>query len=161
MKLLQRCACAILFAAITAVGNAAPPAAAELTVTTLDGAAWNLAAARGDWVIVNFWATWCAPCIREMPAIDAFVRAHPRVRALGLAWQDLEPGEIAAFLRAHPVAYPIAIADPFRPAGTLPSPRALPTTYLIDPDGRIAQTFVGPVTRESLTRAIGAGAQRR
>lgn len=156
MKYLRCPLLLVLLASATAGTAAAPgaPDAPRLAVTTLGGNEWALADSRGRWVIVNFWATWCGPCIKEMPAIDAFVKSRGDVRAIGLAWQDATPAEIAAFLRQHPVAYPVAIVDPFRPVGTLPPPRALPTTYLIDPHGRIARTFLGPVTRETLRDAV-------
>lgn len=134
---------------------AAMPAQPTLHVTTLDGKTFDLAAQRGKWVIVNYWATWCVPCIKEMPDISRFVTAHKNVTAIGLAYEDSEPAEIKAFLAKHPVAYPIAQVTLDQPPKDFDQPRGLPTTYLIGPDGKVARHIVGPVTEASLEAIIG------
>lgn len=138
-----------------APAQAAMPAQPALKVTTLDGQPFDLAAQRGHWVIVNFWATWCVPCIKEMPDISRFVAAHADVRAIGLAYEDSEKADIQAFLAKHPVVYPIAQVTLDDAPKDFDEPRGLPTTYLIAPDGRVAKRFVGPVTGQSLGAAIG------
>lgn len=129
-----------------------------LVVRTLDGTTFDLAAQRGKWVIVNFWATWCAPCIEEMPAISKFVAAHPDVTAIGLAWEDTPRDKLLAFVRKHPVGYPLAQVDLHHPPADFPAPLGLPTTFLIGPDGRVAEHFIGPVDGTMLARAISAHA---
>ena len=96
------------------VARADMPARPALKVATLDGGTFDLAAQRGHWVIVNFWATWCSPCIKEMPDISAFVAAHANVAAIGLAYEDTDKAEVAAFARAHPVKYPLAQVDVYK-----------------------------------------------
>ncbi|MBT2143255.1 MULTISPECIES: TlpA disulfide reductase family protein [unclassified Rhodanobacter] len=135
--------------------QAAMPAQPTLHVTTLDGKTFDLAAQRGKWVIVNYWATWCVPCIKEMPDISRFVAAHKNVVAIGLAYEDSEPADIKAFLAKHPVAYPIAQVTLDQPPKDFDEPRGLPTTYLIGPDGKVAKHIVGPVTEASLEGLIG------
>ena len=135
--------------------QAAMPAQPTLHVTTLDGKTFDLAAQRGKWVIVNYWATWCVPCIKEMPDISRFVAAHKNVVAIGLAYEDSEPADIKAFLAKHPVAYPIAQVSLDQPPKDFDEPRGLPTTYLIGPDGKVAKHIVGPVTEASLQGLIG------
>lgn len=151
-RLLAIAALAIVTPAIAA--TAAKP---ELKVTTLDGKAFDLAAQRGKWVVVNYWATWCVPCIKEMPDISNFVKSRKDVSAIGLAFEDTEASDISAFLRKHPVVYPIAQVDVTAPPKDFDSPKGLPTTYLIAPDGHVAQRFVGPVTAEKLNEAIAKG----
>ena len=133
----------------------AMPAQPTLQVTTLQGKTFDLAAQRGKWVIVNFWATWCVPCIKEMPDISRFVAAHPNVRAIGLAYEDSDPADIKAFLAKRPVVYPIAQVTLDKPLKDFDEPRGLPTTYLISPDGKVARHIVGPVTEVSLAALIG------
>jgi thiol-disulfide isomerase/thioredoxin len=135
--------------------QAAMPAQPTLHVTTLDGKTFDLAAQRGKWVIVNYWATWCVPCIKEMPDISRFVAAHKNVVAIGLAYEDSEPADIKAFLAKHPVVYPIAQVTLDQPLKDFDEPRGLPTTYLISPDGKVAKHIVGPVTEASLEGLIG------
>ncbi|MGS0997782.1 TlpA family protein disulfide reductase [Rhodanobacter sp. UC4451_H18] len=156
MMLLNRFAAIALALAFVAPLHAAMPAQPTLKVTTLDGKSFDLAAQRGHWVIVNYWATWCVPCIKEMPDISHFVAAHQNVRAIGLAYEDSEPADIKAFLAKHPVVYPIAQVTVDKPLKDFDAPRGLPMTYLIDPEGRVAQQKLGPVTEALLKQWIGA-----
>lgn len=127
-----------------------------LKVATLDGGSFDLAAQRGRWVIVNFWATWCSPCIKEMPDISEFVAGREDVAAIGLAWEDTDKAEIEAFAKAHPVKYPLAQVDVYKPLPDFETPRGLPTTYLIAPDGTVAKKFTGPISATDLDKAIAA-----
>ena len=151
----------LVFAALPFAAFAAPalsaetPAKPELSIKTLDGKPFNLADHKGNWVILNFWATWCSPCIEELPALSKFVSAHKNVRAIGLAYEDTEVAEIKAFLTRHPVSFPIAQIDTFDPPKSLETPRGLPTTYVVAPDGTIAKKFMGPIDEAALRAVTG------
>ena len=156
MMLLSRFAAVALALAFVTPLQAAMPEQPTLKVSTLDGKSFDLAAQRGHWVIVNYWATWCVPCIKEMPDISHFVAAHRNVRAIGLAYEDSDTADIKAFLAKHPVVYPIAQVTVDKPLKDFDAPRGLPMTYLIDPHGRVAQKKLGPVTEALLKQWIGA-----
>lgn len=141
-------------AAPTATAQATPPPTLE--VETIDGKAYDLAEHRGKWVVVNFWATWCAPCIKEMPELSALDAMREHVEVIGLAYEDIDPAGIRAFLEEHPVVYPIAVVDVYDPPADFATPRGLPMTYLIAPDGRVARQFLGPVTALEIEQAIAA-----
>ncbi|RXR04407.1 TlpA family protein disulfide reductase [Pseudoxanthomonas composti] len=135
-----------------------------LQVTTVDGQPYELAQQRGHWVVVNFWATWCKPCLKEMPELSAMAKSDKdTVRIIGLAYDDIEDADLKAFVDKNPVDYPLAKVDVYNPPADFETPRGLPMTYLIAPDGRVAKRFLGPVTpaqiREAITAAPAAGKQ--
>ncbi len=144
-------------AATTAAPAAAPeqpPTHPRLVVETLDHGTFDLAAQRGQWVVVNFWATWCKPCLKEIPDFTAFDAARDDVVVIGLAYEEIEPAAMREFLLKHPAGYPIALLDVYSPPEDFATPRGLPMTYLVAPDGRIAERFLGPVTSGDLAAAI-------
>ena len=143
------------------VANAAVAATAAkpaLVVTTLDGKTFDLSRQSGKWVIVNFWATWCSPCLKELPDISAFVAAHKdKVAAIGLDFEDSDKADIEKFLKAHPLSYPVAQVDINDPPKDFEVPKGLPNTYVIAPDGHVAKAFLGPVSVKDLDAAIAGG----
>ena len=127
-----------------------------LRIDTLDGATYDLAERRGTWVVVNFWATWCAPCLKEMPELSALDAMNEHIEVVGLAYEDIEVDAMREFLADHPVVYPIAILDTYDPPADFDTPRGLPMTWLIAPDGRVAHKVLGPVTAREIEDAIAA-----
>lgn len=132
------------------------PETPTLRTTTVEGKPYDLAEHRGNWVVVNFWATWCAPCRKEMPELSALDAMRQHVEVIGLAYEDIDPEELRAFLEKHPVVYPIAIIDVYNPPADFATPRGLPMTYLIAPDGKVAKQFLGPVSAKEIEDAIAA-----
>ena len=126
----------------------------SLKVGTLDGGTFDLAEHRGQWVVVNYWATWCSPCLKEMPELSALDAMREHVTVIGLAYEDNTPEAMRAFLQEHPVVYPVALVDVYNPPADFDTPRGLPLTYLITPDGRIARKYTGPVSARMLEEGI-------
>jgi hypothetical protein len=77
---------------------------------------------------------------------------------IGLAYEEIEHADMVAFLAKRPIPYPIAVLDVYAPPPDFETPRGLPMTYLIAPDGKVAKTFLGPVTSAELAKVIDAGA---
>ena len=138
--------------------DASEPATPRLALPTLDGATYDLADHRGKWVVVNFWATWCAPCLKEMPELSALDAMNEHIEVIGLAYEDIDVAAMREFLDSHPVVYPIAIVDVYDPPADFATPRGLPMTYLIAPDGKVAERFLGPVTATDIEQVIAAAA---
>jgi thiol-disulfide isomerase/thioredoxin len=131
----------------------------ELRVNTLDHGSFDLSERRGSWVVVNFWATWCAPCRKEMPELDALHREREDVEVLGLAFEEIAVEDMRAFLSERPVSYPIAIVDVYAPPAAFEVPRGMPMTYLLSPAGAIAHRWLGPVTKAEIEARISGGAE--
>lgn len=137
--------------------SATPAASAErptLRVATLDGKTFDLAEQRGKWTIVNFWATWCGPCLKEMPELSALDAMREHIVVIGLAYEDNTPETMQAFMKDHPVVYQIALVDVYDPPKDFETPRGLPMTYVIAPDGRVAKKYTGPVTARMIEQDI-------
>lgn len=104
-----------------------------------------MAEQRGHAVLINFWATWCAPCVKEMPELDRFARAQgARVKVIGLAVDKLAP--VQDFLAKYPVSFAIGLAgmDGTDLARSLGNPGGLlPFTVLLDAKGKVVQRKLG------------------
>lgn len=124
-------------------------------LTDIQGRTHTLESYRGQWVIVNLWATWCAPCLAEMPELEALSQSRKDLVILGLAGDGQNPGRLAEFIRKLKVTYPIIAGDEklVQQWGS----RVFPTTFVFDPSGNKILTQEGPVTRKNIEEAIGRG----
>ena len=134
---------------------AALAAPEDYSLTDLDGVEHRISEQRGRWVMINFWATWCPPCIHEMPELEAFYQAHKDKDATvgGVTFEDTPAELIREFVADLDVSYPILGLGhaPVTPYGTV---RALPTTFVIDPEGKFVRKFEGPITAARLEEAM-------
>jgi thiol-disulfide isomerase/thioredoxin len=103
-------------------------------------------------VVLNYWATWCPPCIEELPELAAFQAANPQHRVLGINFEDIAPDEVRAFAAEHGINFPVLPTGPTPPAFT--RLRGLPTTQIVNPAGELVADHVGTVTREMLEAFI-------
>lgn len=138
-----------------AAADAAKPTHPTLTVDTVDHGRFDLAAHRGQWVVVNFWATWCAPCLKEIPDLNALDAKREDLLIIGLAYEEITPEAMRAFYaeKVKP-EYPVAIVDVYNPPADFDTPRGLPFTVLVGPDGTVAHKFLGPVTGAEIEAKI-------
>ena len=135
----------------------APFAQATGTFDLVDtqGVHHSLAQSKGRWVVVNFWATWCVPCIQEIPEIAAFHKQHPEVQVIGVATDVEDVAKVKAFANRVGHDYPLVISDD-GVEKQLGSPRALPTTRIYDPTGRLVYDKPGRVDRKFLEEKTGS-----
>jgi thiol-disulfide isomerase/thioredoxin len=126
----------------------------DFTLERLGGGEVSASDYRGDWVVVNYWATWCAPCVKEMPELSSLHEERDGVVVLGLAYEDVDDADFFAFLEKSPVSYPILKVDVYAPPEPFGAPKVLPTTIILDPEGKAVKAFLGPVTREDIEEFI-------
>ena len=128
----------VIAGAAPAMNEAAPP----LTATALDGQTFDLAKLHGKVVLVNFWATWCPPCRREMPILDAFYRRY-HGESLELIGISVDFARDSAKMRkaAGAVSYPTAMANDI-PVNGFGPPGGVPVTYVVDAEGVVRDKFI-------------------
>lgn len=134
------------------VGQAAP----AFTGTTLDGSTWSMAAHRGEWVVVNFFATWCTPCRIEDPQIQQFVEAHRNdpVKVISVAFSD-DAQSIRDYWTTERNTWPVLPAD----TGSIAldyGVTKVPESYVVAPSGLVVAGFYGGVTAAGLDEVIAA-----
>ena len=125
------------------LGKTAP----HLAIVTQTGQmirVWDL---QGQPVVLNFWASWCAPCVQELPVLSGGAAAHPAVSFLGADNQDTMSG-FTSFEASHEHPYPAGpiIVGRYQDFGVA----GLPATFFIDPRGRVAASFSGPLDKVTL-----------
>ncbi len=142
--------------------RAEAPAAIELhsiPLTRLDGETQLLGDWRGQILIVNFWATWCLPCRREIPTLIEIQRAYAErgVRVIGIAFDGAEP--VRRFAREYAIDYPLFLAGngiSMYNAALGNRSGALPFTALLDRDGRVSERHLGEVSKAQLEDWLAA-----
>jgi len=135
---------------VPASGRHAAPA---LAGKDLDGAELSLASFRGKVVIINFWASWCAPCRAESPGLATLAKQNPTVAFLGVNEKD-SVSSAKAFARDSGTPYRSVVDKLGTLAAGWPVAPGLPSTFVLDPDGRIAARFTGGVLPEDLTPVL-------
>ena len=130
-------------------------AAEKFTLTDADGKSHSLAGYRGKWVIVNFWATWCPPCLEEIPDLVAIKETRKDVEVIGIAMEFQDARQVMQFADGMFVNYPIVLGDR-KISESIGQVDGLPTTFIYDPQGKLAERHVGKITRKQIERIIGA-----
>lgn len=131
--------------------------ASSYALPDLDDRLQSLDQYRGKWVIVNYWATWCGTCRKELPDLITLHEKHrdKDIVVVGINFEDIGRQELQAFVAAQNIPYPVLRTRPVRktPLGPVP---ALPTTYIIDPSGKTVAGEVGLVTQQNLEDYIAS-----
>jgi thiol-disulfide isomerase/thioredoxin len=117
------------------------------------GGTHTLPSYSGKWVIVNFWATWCPPCLEEIPDLIALHEKRKNLSVIGVAVDYKSIEEVKSFVDDNLMSYPIVLGDDkvlqqFSPASVLP------TTYIYNPQGNLVKVRQGLVTREYIEKII-------
>jgi len=106
---------------------------------------------QGQWVVVNFWATWCSPCIKEIPELKRFHRQYHKegVTVIGINFEELSVEQLKQAIREFGIDYPVLRIGsvplvPFEPL------KGLPSTFVVSPEGRLVKSWLGPINEDVL-----------
>ncbi len=146
----------ILFALLLSIAVSLSALAVDMPLTGISGNKVNLNSYQGKWVVVNYWATWCPPCIIEMPELQAFHDRHTAADdaiVLGINTELIGKQQLQQFLEDYFITYPNFASKPTQQSelGLIPG---LPTTFLVTPQGKVVARQVGPVTQEMIEQFI-------
>ena len=119
-----------------------PPAS---TAVTLENSS-------GTWRVINYWAQWCKPCIKEIPELNELAHKHPEITVLGVNYDGATGEQLAQQVAELGITFTNLATDPAAELG-MDRPRVLPTTVILTPTGELSTTLVGPQTLASLLRA--------
>src|SRR5579864_3007208 len=143
----------VAFTPTTLIGSAAP----DFALSGLDGKAVQLSSFRGQWVYLNFWATWCAPCRQELPVYQELLSGEFGDYRGKLAFLAVDQNETAdtvnAYLKKYNFHLPIVL-DPDAKATNLYGILNLPITFIIDPQGVLRYEHIGAMTPDYLQRYL-------
>ncbi|MBA4141551.1 MAG: TlpA family protein disulfide reductase [Nitrosospira sp.] len=144
---MKRCAFSILLCLSLALSAVAQ--AKDFTFTDHTGKKLTLSDYKGKWVLINFWATWCPPCLKEIPDLVSLYESRDDVMVIGIAMDYRNPQTVLKYVKSMSISYPIVLGDK-KTAAQIGPVSMLPTTYLFDPAGNPAVYKVGLVSREDL-----------
>jgi thiol-disulfide isomerase/thioredoxin len=150
--LLRNCLLLVALAAFAPLAATAEP----FTLTDAAGKTHRLSDYRGKWVIVNFWATWCPPCLEEIPDLVSISESRRDVQVFGVAMEFQDAAQVMQFADGMFVNYPIVLGDE-KVARQVGQVSGLPTTFIFDPRGALASRHQGKLTRTQIEQLIGKG----
>jgi thiol-disulfide isomerase/thioredoxin len=144
----------VLFIFICSLVFASRAIAVDLPLIAIDGSKTNLNQYQGKWVVVNYWASWCLPCIAEMPELQSFHDDNfESAIVIGINTEAISKRQLESFLDSYLISYPIFVTNAEERSEIDDFP-GLPTTFLVAPDGTVVARQLGPVTRDMIEKFI-------
>lgn len=151
MKLIKRALALAVFFLLSATAVANESQQVEnFTFKDIDGKNHQFSEYRGKWVIVNYWATYCGPCVAELPALNSIAnRFKDKAVVLGMEAGETEVAELKQFITQKKISYPV-IPTQDSTMFALGLLYGVPTTFIVNPDGKIVGSHMGAITSTML-----------
>jgi len=154
MKLFKRAITLSVFLLASMASAVSANQAPNFSFKDVDGQRHQFSEYRGKWVIVNYWATYCGPCVAELPALNSVAkRFKDKVVVLGMEAGETPASELKQFAEQRNLAYPI-VPTQDSTMFALGLIYGVPTTYIINPQGRIVDTHMGAISAAQLQNYI-------
>ncbi|HYA20302.1 MAG TPA: TlpA disulfide reductase family protein [Burkholderiales bacterium] len=129
--------------------------AQDFSLTDTQGQTHRLSDYRGKWVLVNFWATWCPPCLEEIPDLVAVFESHKKeLEVIGVAMEYRSSKAVTEFADNMFISYPVVLGDD-KIAAQIGKVNGLPTSFIFNPDGKLVMRHIGPLNREKIEQILG------
>ena len=131
--------------------------ASAFTLTDSKGVVHTSDSYKGKWVLVNFWATWCPPCLEEIPDLIALHEKYRKTKleVIGIAMDYQDPKQVLGFADSMFISYPIVLGNS-KIAAQFGPLQGLPTTYLYNPEGKLVAHQVGGITQQAVESYINS-----
>jgi thiol-disulfide isomerase/thioredoxin len=144
---------AVLAALLLLLGLVHATWAVDWSLKDKNGAHYTLSGLEGKWVLVNFWAPWCPPCLQEMPDLDAMQHQHSDLQVIGVAVMYGSRKEVTDTVNKLSVSYPIVFGNEDT-AGDFGGLDGMPTSFLYSPSGKLVGRHQGILTQNEIERVI-------
>ena len=129
----------------------------ESSLRVADGSSMRFSDLHGEWVVLNYWAEWCAPCREEIPELNQLreqgIQQGIEIRVFGVNYDGLEGTDLDGVIQRMVIEFPVLVDDPRENFG-IPRAEVLPMTVVIDPSGVVKAVLSGPQTAESLLASV-------
>lgn len=143
----------VLFALLLSLCTTHVALADDWSLKDKDGTHYKLSEQKGKWVLVNFWAPWCEPCLQEMPSLDALQKQHKDLLVIGVAVLYRKNQEVIDAVRKTSVSYPIVLGNEDI-ASDFGEMKGMPTSFLYSPSGKLVGHHDGPLTQTDIEQAM-------
>jgi peroxiredoxin len=152
---LASLALGILILILPAYTSPAQANQVDFQLPDTDGTQRRLSDYRGKWVVVNYWATWCPPCLEELPELERFHLDHQQKNAmvLGINMERITPDALRRFVDEQMLSYPILMAEPAS-ATELGKVPGMPVSFIVNPQGQVVARKLGAVTAKLIEKML-------